>query len=535
MRPLVASILLLASGIGSAQEGRALYRGYCSIPYCHGPDGAEGRAPTLAGRPWRAEDLRRIVAEGIADTSMPAFGSRLSPEELEAIVDFVRSISVDDASTASGGGAPTSGRAPWDFDAGRALFHERRCSGCHRFGRSDLAGPDLNLASRKRPFEILRDVVEPEAEIAGERPFLRIETSSGESFPAVGEDETEELVRVHDLSASPPVLRRLRKDELLRVEPLPGSAMPGDWWDELGARELLDLVFYVRSGGEKDAVPDVATRPVDIWSDGTRLSGDLFYPAVVPPREGLPAIVMSHGWGGLRSHLNEAYAPYFAAEGFAVLTVDYRGWGDSDGRIVVIDGAPTALREIVDPWDQTEDIVSALHFMEGEALVDPDRMGYWGSSYSGGHAVWIAAHDARVKAIVAQVPAMDSTEFVAAMPGGLDKARRDEFRRARGEIPPAPIDAEPLGQLRGHPYASRMARYSPRSVADRVRVPTLILDAGDEELFDIREHGQKVYEIVKANAEAKYRVLPGIGHYGIYTKKRPEALALALAWFREHL
>ena len=535
MRLLVASVLLLASGIGSAQEGRALYREYCSIPYCHGPDGGEGRAPALAGRPWRANDLRRIVDEGIPDTSMPAFGSRLSPEELGAIVDFVRSISIDDTSSASGAPAAGSGRSPWDFDAGRALFHERRCSRCHRFGRSDLAGPDLNVASRKRPFEILRDVVEPEAEIGGEKRYLRVETSSGESFPAIGEDETEAIVRVHDLSSSPPALRRLRRDEIQSVVPVPGSAMPGDWWEELGARELLDLVFYVRASGEKNSVPDVATRSVDLWSDGTRLSGDLFYPAAVSPGKGLPAIVMSHGWGGLRSHLNEAYAPYFAAEGFVVLTIDYRGWGDSDGRIVVLEGAPSSVREIVDPWDQTEDIVNAIHFLEGEAMVDAGRIGYWGSSYSGGHAVWIAAHDDRVKAIVAQVPAMDSTEFVEAMPGGLTEAHRDDVRRARGEIPPAPVDAEPFGRLRGHPYASRMARYSPRAVADRVRVPTLILDAGEEELFDVREHGQKVYEIVKANAEAQYHVFPGIGHYDIYTKKRPEALALAIAWFREHL
>ena len=80
-----------------------------------------------------------------------------------------------------------------------------------------------------------------------------------------------------------------------------------------------------------------------------------------------------------------------------------------------------------------------------------------------------------------------------------------------------------------------MARYSPRAVADRIRVPTLILDAGNEELFDIREHGQKVYETVKGNAPAKYHVFAGITHYGIYREKRPEAIALAIEWFRDHL
>jgi hypothetical protein len=514
-------------------DGRAVFAEYCSIPYCHGADGGEGRAPMLRGRSWHERDLRRIIADGVPDTSMPPFGNRLSPEELASLIDFVRSISLE-MDSSEGDMVRTSERAPWDLASGRALFHEGSCAHCHRFGRADRAGPDLSRAAEKRPFEILRDIVEPGAENSGGKGFVQVETKGGESFSAVREEDRETEVRVHDLSTSPPVLRRIAKAEIVRVEPLAGSAMPAELWKNFDARQLRDLVFYVRTkGAVGNTVPEVATRPVDIWSDGTRLSGDLFYPTGRTDK--LPAIVMSHGWGGVRSHLNEAYASYFAAEGFVVLTFDYRGWGESDGRLVMLDGRPTEVREVVDPWDQIEDIVSALHFIEGEELVDPERIGYWGSSYSGGHAVWVAAHDRRVKAIVAQVPAMDSTEFVAAMDGGLEDAHGQEIRRARGEIRPVPLDAPPLGELQGHPYASRMASYSPRSVADRVRVPTLILDAGNEELFDIHEHGQRVYEMVKGNAPAKYHVFPGITHYGIYREKRPEAIALAVAWFREHL
>jgi hypothetical protein len=178
---------------------------------------------------------------------------------------------------------------------------------------------------------------------------------------------------------------------------------------------------------------------------------------------------------------------------------------------------------------------ASILILKGEKIVDAERIGYWGSSYSGGHAVWIGSHDPRVKAVVAQVPAMDSAGFVEAMPGGLEEAHRQEIRRARGEILPAPIDARPLGELRGHPYASRMARYSPRSVAPQIRAPILILDAGKEELFDIGEHGRKVYEIVKDKVAAKYHVFPGITHYDIYRGKRAEAIAMAIEWFRAHL
>ncbi len=533
----VAATLLLAGGLGAQERalGRALFGQNCSIPYCHGADGGEGRAPALRGRSWNESDLRRSIVNGIPDTSMPPFGDRLSAEELDSLVTFLLSISTGTES-GSADVRPAVGEAPWDLAAGRALFYESRCAACHRFGRDDLPGPDLTRASEKRPFEILRAILEPGAEVETRKRFVRIETTGGESFSGIEEDEGEAYLRVHDLSSEPPALRRLSKEQISRIEPLPGSPMPSNLWQDLSAKQILDLVFFVRSGDtKKDTAPEVAVGPVDIWSDGTRLSGKLFHPTALRPGEKLPAIVMSHGWGGLAQHLDEAYAPYFAAEGFVVLTFDYRGWGESDSRLVVVEDEVKAVREVVDPWDQIEDIVSALHFIEGEEIVDAERIGYWGSSYSGGHAVWIGSHDPRVKAVVAQVPAMDSAGFVEAMPGGLEEAHRQEIRRARGEILPAPIDAPPLGELRGHPYVSRMARYSPRSVADQIRAPILILDAGKEELFDIGEHGRKVYEMAKDKVAAKYHVFAGITHYDIYRGKRAEAIAMALEWFRAHL
>jgi putative heme-binding domain-containing protein len=441
----VAAILLLAGGLGAQERavGRALFGQNCSIPYCHGADGGEGRAPALRGRVWNESDLRRTIADGIPDTSMPPFGDRLSAEELDSLVTFILSISTGMES----GSAEVRrgvGEAPWDLASGRSLFYEGRCAVCHRFGRDDLPGPDLNRASEKRPFEILKDILEPGAEVKAGKRFVRIETTGGENFSGIEEDDGEGYLRVHDLSSEPPALRRLRREDVSHIEPLSGSPMPSNLWPDLSAKQILDLVFFVRSGDKKeDTAPEVAARPVDIWSDGTRLSGKLFFPnglTGLAPGEKLPAIVMSHGWGGLAQHLNEAYAPYFAAEGFVVLTFDYRGWGESDSRLVVVQDEVEAVREVVDPWDQIEDIVSALHFIEGEEIVDYERIGY-----------------------------------------------------------------------------------------------ILILDAGSEELFDIGEHGQKVYEIVKDRVAAKYHVFPGITHCDIYRGKRAEAIAMAIEWFRAHL
>jgi dienelactone hydrolase len=92
----------------------------------------------------------------------------------------------------------------------------------------------------------------------------------------------------------------------------------------------------------KPAVDDfkIESRHVDIWSDGTRLSGDLWHPKDLQPGDKLPAVILCHGWGGVRSHLNQAYAPEFAKAGYVVLSFDYRGWGDSDSRMVIKEKMP---------------------------------------------------------------------------------------------------------------------------------------------------------------------------------------------------
>ena len=102
----------------------------------------------------------------------------------------------------------------------------------------------------------------------------------------------------------------------------------------------LGLLFpaIILAQDDRSPLPDgVSERRVEIWSEGTRMVGDLYEPTDLEAGARTPAIVMSHGWGGTKEHLRR-YAPRFAQRGFVVLAFDYRGWGESDGRLVV-DGA----------------------------------------------------------------------------------------------------------------------------------------------------------------------------------------------------
>src|SRR5262249_49599669 len=186
----------------------------------------------------------------------------------------------------------------------------------------------------------------------------------------------------------------------------------------------------------------VAFRHATVVIEGCRLAAEVFAPK---PSAGkaLPTIILCHGWGGTAEQLRPD-AVAFARAGYLVVTFDYRGWGASEGRLVLTKpvergkpGEPfTAevkeIREVVDPLDQTTDLLNVLHWVQGEKQCDTKRIGLWGSSYSGGHVVYAAQHDPRVKATVSQVPALDSRWVQA---GFARKQTLDEAtKRARGEI-----------------------------------------------------------------------------------------------------
>ena len=115
----------------------------------------------------------------------------------------------------------------------------------------------------------------------------------------------------------------------------------------------------------------------------------------LPKGEGIrPAITMAHGFAGTKEHGLERFAQAFAAAGFVVLVHDHRNFGTSGGD----------LRGDVDPWRQIADWRRAISYLEARPEVDPSRIGLWGTSYAGGHALMLGATDRRLRCIVAQVP-----------------------------------------------------------------------------------------------------------------------------------
>jgi dienelactone hydrolase len=294
-------------------------------------------------------------------------------------------------------------------------------------------------------------------------------------------------------------------------------------------------------------IPDtVEARFVDIYSEGTRMSGQLYY-AKANAGKRLPTILMAHGWGGVAASLRrEAVA--FAEAGYLALAFDYRGWGLSDSRVVLTsksasiekhNGRFTAevleVREVVDPLDMIVDWQNALAFVAGDPMCDVNRIGLWGSSLSGGLVVSVAVREPRVKALHSQVPGLGG-EWTMATSQQRDLTLHESTQRARGELGyPAP-GANTVAHLIGAPIRLKFAFWTPVEEVDRIpNCATQFIIAGKEELVDNKTNGIRAYE--RARGPKNLVTIPDIDHYGIYyvVPARERSRDLAISWFDKYV
>lgn len=185
-----------------------------------------------------------------------------------------------------------------------------------------------------------------------------------------------------------------------------------------------------RAGNVVKNVEDLAfdRHDVEFPSCGALLRGSLLLPKA---ERRLPAIAMAPGMSGVKEGSIMKYAEFFARGGFAVLAYDNINFGDSGGE----------PRQEVDPALQRRGYRDAITCLSLRPDVDADRIGIFGTSYSGGHVLEVAAHDRRVKCVVSQIPAISGFEAFrrSVRPDGraafLEMQDKDREARFRGAAP----------------------------------------------------------------------------------------------------
>jgi len=181
-------------------------------------------------------------------------------------------------------------------------------------------------------------------------------------------------------------------------------------------------------------------------SAGLRCAADLYLPDQVPKGTKQPALVIGHGFSVVKEALVE-HGRAFARAGFVTLAIDYRTFGRSEGE----------PRASLFPMNEAEDYRNGISYLESRPEVDGDRIGIWGTSFSGGLVMFVGALDRRVKAVVSQVPVVDGYRWMKLLRSEdqfhelLVAVEEDRRRRFRGEKSRRiPVGGRP-GELCGLP------------------------------------------------------------------------------------
>ncbi len=294
-------------------------------------------------------------------------------------------------------------------------------------------------------------------------------------------------------------------------------------------------------------------RNITFNSKGLRCCGWLYVPEDLEVGKEAPAIVMAHGFTAVKEQGLSDFAERFVAAGFVTLVFDYRYFGDSEGE----------PRSQVFPLEMVEDYRNAITWVSEQEEVDPQRIGIWGTSFSGGIVLYVGTFDKRVKAVVAQVPSALNPESRRAInPERWDSVGdfllQDRIERYKtGKVNYMKVvapEGEPcvlpgkeafegymaIKEL-GPNWRNQVTLESMEKIREfdpvgfiHLMAPTalLLIPAEKDSLIPV-DSVKETYE--KAREHRAISILP-TGHFEIYYEPwLPKAAGAAVEWFQKHL
>jgi fermentation-respiration switch protein FrsA (DUF1100 family) len=288
-------------------------------------------------------------------------------------------------------------------------------------------------------------------------------------------------------------------------------------------------------------------------------AGDLYNPEGMKVGQRRPGLVIGHGFGVIKKSLIEV-GTHFSNAGYVTLAIDYRTFGESEGE----------PRGQLFPLNQVEDFRNGISYLQTRGEVDADRIGIWGTSFGGAVAIYTAAVDLRVKAVVAQVPVVNGRRWLQALhnSAGWDalllRLQEDRARRYRGEpsalVPPTqrggpdgivPMDPrtmvvfEEYSKRTGQPLVTadplitlesveKVIEFFPENVIQFIAPrPVHIVSTARRDVIHLLEHIQDAYK--KANEPKKLVLLPFEAYDLYWDPGRSSALDKALDCFHEYI
>lgn len=284
---------------------------------------------------------------------------------------------------------------------------------------------------------------------------------------------------------------------------------------------------------------------VSFTSQGLTISAHLYLPKELQAQ--YPIIILCHGFCGVKELLLPAYAERFAEQGYAALTFDYRGFGESEGE-------PGRLV----PALQIEDINAAIEWVSCQQNLDASRIGLWGTSFGGANSIIAASQNPKVQCVVAQLTFADGESVITGNMNTEDKEKfvntlermRDKKAKTGKEmmVPIAKVLGDPQSiEFFSHfkddfpalkikiPFLTvwETMNHKPLNALVSLNKPLLIVAAGKDGVNPVGE-SRVLFE--QANKPKKLHIEQEATHYEVYSGEHFESVVKQeLDWFNKYL
>lgn len=277
--------------------------------------------------------------------------------------------------------------------------------------------------------------------------------------------------------------------------------------------------------------------------DGTEIRYTLFLPDGASQDDPVPAVLRTHGWGGTGQKATGGFVTTLLDNGYAVLTWDQRGFGESGGQVEIdhpdwegkdvsalidfLASRPEILRETQVDETRRKGMPDGVRqrlpdkARSFEVVTDDPVIGMSGGSYAGGIQMMAAAFDERIDAIAPEIAWHYLPRSI--FPNGVPKFGWDTLlygvgqtaltgglsRGETGNYNPTIHESYAVVSATNDPapYHDWFDERSPRRYNDAITIPTLVIQGTIDTLFSITE-GANNFEQIRDNLDPDGNPVP---------------------------
>ncbi len=189
----------------------------------------------------------KTALQPILDAKPP---KRTALENLLAGRTTVKEWTVDGLSPSLAGGMKNR-----NYDRGRELFGAVGCYNCHRFATEGGAvGPDLTgVSGRFNPRDLLESIIDPNKEISDQYQAIVVSKNDGETVMGRVANLNDDSLMIATDMTDPNAFANVKRSDVRTIEPSKISPMPEGLLNTLKEDEILDLLAFLLSAGNRDA------------------------------------------------------------------------------------------------------------------------------------------------------------------------------------------------------------------------------------------------------------------------------------------